>query len=455
MANLEDAPTAPPVRRTLRVSRKETRLGTTLALLAWIFAVYDYIMFGTLLPEIRTEYGWSEGTATGIATAISVGTMVVVLGVGPLVDKIGRRRGMMVTVGGTALASGLTALTMNPAYLIGVRSIAGLGIAEQSVNATYLNEIYAATEDDKIKKNRGFAYAVVQSGWPIGVFLAAGFVALLLPLVGWRGVFALATLPAIALVLLRRKLKESPQFTIIEQARALEKQGDKVAADSLLNTYGLRHENGAPLRAIFAPMFRRNTILLSVVWFFNFFGVTTFTALGTTLLTSGKGIPFSLSLLVFMVANIGGFLGYLTFGAIGQRFGRRGAAGVGFIIACFFYTGMLLWAEGTVSIMVLYALGQFFMAGPFACLMFFMGESYSTDCRGTGTTFLNAIGQPGSIAAGAIITAMLVSGYDWTVTAMVVGVTGVFLSGVAMLCCKVMPQLDDFGAGHAAHGPVA
>ena len=63
-----------------------------------------------------------------------MGTAFVVLGVGPIVDRIGRRKGMLLTVSGTAIASGLTALTMNPAYLVGVRSVAGLGLAEQGVN---------------------------------------------------------------------------------------------------------------------------------------------------------------------------------------------------------------------------------------------------------------------------------------------------------------------------------
>lgn len=429
----------------LRVSSKEAKRGTILALLAWVLAVYDLNLFGTLLPEIREDMGWSEATATGIATAVSVGTAIVVLGVGPLVDRIGRRRGMLATVGGTAVASALTGLTFSAVYLVIVRSIAGLGLAEQSVNATYLNEVYSACDDPKYKKNRGIFYAIVQSGWPLGTFIAAGFCAALLPLVGWRGVFVLAALPAIILLLLRRSLKETPQYTVLQRARELNRAGRAAEGDALLAEHHMHHQNGAPLKAIFSKTFRRNTIALSLVWFFNFFGVTTFTALGTTLLTDGKGIPFSMSLLIFMVANLGGFFGYLTFGALGQRYGRRNMTGIGFLIASGVFAVMLLWAEGVVPIMILFALGQFFMAGPFAGLMFFMGESYSADCRATGTTFLNAMGQPGAIVAGSIVTIILASGGSWTHAGLVVGVAGVFLSGVAMLACKPVHELADFG----------
>lgn len=428
-----------------RVTKKEARRGTLLALLAWVLAVYDLNLFGIILPDVRRSMGWSEATATGLVTAISVGTAIVVLAVGPMVDRIGRRRGMMATVGGTAVASGLTALTFSPIYLVIVRSIGGLGLSEQSINATYLNEIYAATDDEKIKRNRGFAYSIVQSGWPLGTLLATGFAAIFLPLVGWRGVFLLATLPALILFFMRRSLKETPQYRVLETARRLEREGRKTESDKLLGEYSLHHDHGTPLSAIFRKKFRRNTICLSLVWFFNFFGVTTFTALGTTLLTDGKGLPLSLSLLIFMIANAGGFFGYLTFGWLGQRYGRREMAGYGFIIAAAVFAIMVLWADTTVSIIILYALGQFFMAGPFAALMFFMGESYTTDCRATGTTFLNAMGQPGAIVAGAIITAILASGGDWTLAAISVGAVGVFVSGVAMLACKKMPELADFG----------
>jgi MFS family permease len=173
-------------------------------------------------------------------------------------------------------------------------------MAEQSVNATYLNEIYAATEDEKIKRNRGMVYSLVQSGWPLGVFLAAGFTALLLPLVGWRGVFLLATLPAFALVIIRRRLNETPQYRVLQQLRSLRKAGRGAEADALAREHGFDQDNGAPFAAIFNKSMRRNTILLSLVWIFNFFGVTTFTVLGTTLLKDGKGIPFSTSLVIFI-----------------------------------------------------------------------------------------------------------------------------------------------------------
>lgn len=424
------------------VSVRETRKGTAFAFLAWVFAVYDFILFGTLLPAIGKDMGWSPATATGVSTAVSVGTAIVVLAVGPVVDRIGRRKGMLLTVSGTAVASALTALTMNAAYLVGIRSIAGLGLAEQGVNTTYLNEIYAVSEDEVIKKRRGFIYSIVQGGWPIGVLSAAAFSAAFLPLVGWRGCFLLATFPAIVIVLLRRKLKETPQFLIDQQLRQMKKAGRTEEAAAMSAEYGLDAGRAAPIVEIFTGAARRNTLMLSLAWITNWFGITTFAILGTTVLTSGKHVNFAAALIMFVIINLVGFTGYLFHGWAGDRFGRRNVIGFGWLASGVLFGFMLLVAHSTVAVVGLYSMGMFFLVGPYAALLFYMGECYETDCRATGASFLNAMSQPGAIVAGLIITAMLAAGSTWIHAALYVGVLGTLVSGFVMFGARKVTALE-------------
>ncbi|MFD1538503.1 MFS transporter [Nonomuraea guangzhouensis] len=424
-----------------RVGVRQTRKATVIALFAWIFAVYDYIMFGTLLPEISGQFKWTQAEASLISTLISVGTAVVVLGVGPLVDRLGRRKGMILTVSGTALASAVSAATMNAAYLVGVRSIGGLGLAEQSVNATYLNEIYAVTEDEKIKKRRGLIYSLVQGGWPLGVLLAAAFIAVFLPLVGWRGCFLLATFPAIVIALLRRGLRETPQFELQQKIDRLRKEFRVEEAAALAREYGVSESQAAPFKEIFRGSALRNTLVLGFAWFVNWFGIQVFSVLGTTVLTQGKNVGFTNSLLMFIVINAVGYLGYVFHGWAGDRFGRRNVIAFGWMASGVIFALMLLVASGTVAVVALYSLGMFFLVGPYSAMLFYMGECYDTRCRATGTSFINAISQPGAIAAGAIITAMLVAGSDWNQGALLVGALGTFLSGFVMFGARKVPAL--------------
>lgn len=148
----------------------QVRFATWIAFFAWVFAVYDFILFGTLLPEIGRHFGWGEVEQAEIATWVAVGTAVVALAIGPLVDKLGRRMGIIFTVSGSAICSALTAIggAWGKSPLILIRSLGGLGYAEETVNATYLSELYAASDDPKLAKRRGFIYSLVQGGWPVG-----------------------------------------------------------------------------------------------------------------------------------------------------------------------------------------------------------------------------------------------------------------------------------------------
>ncbi|CDO08775.1 MFS transporter [Mycolicibacterium cosmeticum] len=429
-----------------RVSARETRRASGIAFLAWTIAVYDFILFGTLLPRIEESFGWSTSYALLVSTLVSVGTAVVVLGVGPMVDKLGRRRGMIISVAGTAASSAATAATAGAASLIGVRSISGLGLAEQSVNATYLNELYELTEDEKVRRNRGFVYSMVQTGWPLGALLAAGFVAVVSAVFGadaWRLAFLLATVPAILVALLCRTLRESPQFELQQRIRKLRKDGDAAGAARLAAAHDVDQETAAPFRRIFHGVHLRNTVVLSVAWLFNWFAIQTFSVLGTTVLETGKGIDASNTLLMVVVSNLVGALGYLAHGWAGDRFGRRNTIAVGWLLSGGFFAAMLLGPSTPVYVIVTYMMGLFFLLGPYAAILFFQAECFAVECRATGSSFIGAMSQPGAIVAGFILTALTAAAVPYSAAALYVGAVGAVLSAVAVLFARTVAPVGD------------
>lgn len=418
------------------VSARETRRATGIAFFAWTIAVYDFILFGTLLPRIEESFGWDASFTLLVSTFVSIGTFVVLIVVGPIVDRLGRRAGMVVSVGGTAASSLTTAVTNGATSLVGVRAIAGLGLAEQSVNATYLNELYALTEDKKIKRNQGFIYSIVQTGWPLGALLAAAFVAIMTPIVGfsnWRAIFLVATIPAIIVALACLTLKESPQFVAMRHIKKLAAAGDTKGAEEFARAVGLSVEKHTPIRRIFDRKHLRNTIALSLAWLLNWFGIQTFSVLGTTVLESGKGIDASNALMMIILSNVVGALGYLTFGWLGDRFGRRKVIVLGWVLGGIMFAIMLLSPSNQILTLVTYMLGLFFLLGPYAALMFFQAECYDADCRATGSTFVGAMSQPGAIIAGFILTSLVAASVPFAYAALVVGALGIFLSGIVMI----------------------
>lgn len=419
---------------------KETRIVTLIAFLAWTVAVYDYILFGTLLPRIEESFGWTSSFALLISTLVSIGVFIVILFFGPIVDRLGRRKGMFASVGGSAIASGATALTVGPASLVGVRALTGVGLAEQTVNATYLSEVYALTEDKKIRKNQGLFYAIVQTGWPVGALLAAGFVAIVTTWFGaenWRLAFLLSVIPgAILLLLIYKFLQETPQFSAMKKMRQLQRSGQSEEVQALANATGLKVETQAPIRRIFNKKHRRNTIVLSLAWILVWMGIQTFSVLGTTVLETGKGVDASSALMMIVVANIVGALGYLTHGWLGDKLGRKNVVVAGWSIAGIALTAMMLGPSNPLFVVPVYMVGLFFLLGPFAAIMYFQAECFDADCRATGSTFIVSMSQPGAVIGGFVLTWFVSANVDLSIAAAVIAFGGVFVAGLVMLAAR-------------------
>lgn len=421
------------------LSRRTITTTTVVCFLAWVFSVYDFVLFGTLLPKISETFGWTTGQATAIATGVTVGTFVVALLVGPMLDCWGRKPSLIVTTAGAAVSSGLTAVVGGAASLIGVRAISGLGYSEEVVNGVYLNEMYGKS------RRRGFMFSLVQSGWPVGALLAAAFAAVLLPVMSWRWIFLLATFPVIVILIAGSKLRESPSFVALKRTRELRKDGRDADAARLAKLYDLdiSRDNESGLRQLFAPDLRRHTLCLSGAWLFNWMGIQVFSVLGTTVLTDGKGVSFSSALVVLILANLAGFLGYLAHGYLGDRIGRRTTIIVGWTVGGLVMTAMLFGPDSAAYVIPMYALGLFFLLGPYSAMVFYMGESFPARVRGIGSNTAHVMGPAGAVAGSALLSGVIGLGASATTAAFVAGALGIFLSGLLMFGAHKVSQDQD------------
>ncbi|MEL5448523.1 MFS transporter [Serratia bockelmannii] len=419
---------------------RDAKFATWIAFFAWVFAVYDFILFGTLLPEIGDHFGWSEIEQAELATWVAVGGAIIALAIGPLVDKLGRRLGIVVTVGGAAVCSLLTAIggAWGKGALIGIRSVAGLGYAEQTVNATYLTEIYAALDDPALNRRKGFIYSLVQGGWPVGALVASALTALLMPIIGWQGSFIFAALPSFIIALLALKLKETPQFQIHQHIHQLRHLGDIEQARQVARDYQVDYDahQQAGLSAAFRGASLRATLVLGGAVLINWFAIQIFSVLGTTVLTKVHSVSFANSLLILVLSNLVGYCGYLTHGWLGDRFGRRNTIAVGWMIGGVSFAVMLFCPSNLPTIVALYSIGLFFLIGPYAAALFFISESFPTAIRATAGALIGAMGPIGAIIAGIGTTTVLSDGGHWQTAALWFGAVPCFASGVIMLFAR-------------------
>ena len=426
--------------RPAKLKANEIVFATWIAFLAWACAVYDFILFGTLLPEIGKNVGLDQAGQASLATWVAFGTVVVALGVGPIVDRFGRRFGMMFTVGGAGICSALTALagSVSHSVLIIIRALSGLGYAEQAVNGTYLSELYHAAEDPRVREQRGFIYSLVQGGWPIGALTAAGLTALLFPIVGWKGCFVFAAVPALIVAVLASRLRESPQFEISLKIRQLRERGDVATAQQLAQAHHLGEgaHHGQGIGKAFQGSALRATLSLGLGHLLNWFPVQVFSVLGTTVITSVHKISFTNSLFILILSNLVAYTGYLTHGFFGDKFGRRRVIAAGWFLGGIAFTAMLFGPSNYFVVVTLYSVGQFFLIGPYSCVLFFVGESYTSAIRGTGSALVNGLGPIGAILASFGATTLLKAGGDWRTAAFWFGAVPCALSAFAVMAAR-------------------
>lgn len=424
------------------LSARMIRRVSLVCFFAWVFSVFDHTLFGTLLPEIAIDFGWSSAESTAVATWVTAGTFIVSLAVGPMLDRLGRKPALMITTAGAALTSGVSSIAGGKVAMVLVRSFSGLGYSEEVVNSVYLNEVYGR------KGKRGFMYSFVQSGWPVGALLGAALTAAFLPAIGWRGVFLFATFPAIVIVLLAWRLPESPVFVNLRHVRKLRREGRSDEADRVAAAAGIEDERAGTVRDVFAPGLRMHTFCLSAAWLLNWMAIQVFSVLGTTVLTEAKGVSFDNALLVLILANAAGFTGYLFHGYLGDRIGRRTTIIVGWLIGGVVMTVMLF---GPVAAVIpLYALGLFFLTGPYAALLFYMGESFPAHVRGIGPNTAHIMGPVGAIVGSAVLSTLVGTGYSMTFAAFCAGSLGLIGSSIAMLGTRKVNQ----GSPHESAAPL-
>src|SRR5689334_17985858 len=153
---------------------------------------FDLLLLGFMLRPISADLGLSQAQGASLVTATLFGAVVGGFTFGWLSDRLGRVRVLAWTIVLFAVFTGLCALAQGYYDLLFYRTIAGLGLGgEFGIGMALVAEACPANERARVSSYVGL-------GWQGGVLAAAILTPLLLPLIGWRGMFLLGILPAVA-----------------------------------------------------------------------------------------------------------------------------------------------------------------------------------------------------------------------------------------------------------------
>ena len=167
---------------------------------------FDLLILGFMLRTIASDLNLSQAQSASLVTATLIGAVIGGIGFGMLSDRLGRVRVLTWTIVVFALFTGLCAFAQGYWDLLCYRTLAGVGLGgEFGIGMALVAEAWPAS-----KRARASSY--VGLGWQLGVLTAAIATPLLLPVIGWRGMFAVGVFPAVAAYFIRASLHEPEVF---------------------------------------------------------------------------------------------------------------------------------------------------------------------------------------------------------------------------------------------------
>ncbi len=368
----------------------------------WLLDGMDGFIFSlVLVPAMRDVLPKSGIAATqanigyygGLLFALFMIGWGLALVWGPIADRFGRARTLMLTVLWFSLFTFLASLSQGIWSLALFRFLAGIGIGgEWSIGASLISESWP-------EKRRTWGVCLMHTGYYFGFLVAALANYYIGSQFGWRWMFVVRGAPALLVGFLFNRVREP------------EKWKDKRAE---LGEQLTMHRS---FLALFTPQYRRRTILNSIyliasivgLWAGSVYVPSAITYIadraGKTAMEAARLASYSTALL-----GIGTIIGALSTPLLAKRFDRRTTLAIFFGLMFVF-----LWlAFGYIFYMGADAL-QWFMictfflglgGANFVVYSFWIPEQYPTECRVSAFAFTTNIGR----FAGAGLTFLVGAG---------------------------------------------
>jgi MFS family permease len=371
------------------------------AWLGWVFDSMDAMIYALVLhpalhdllaaggaPVSDREIGHYGGL---IFSVFLIGWAIGGVLFGVMADYVGRTKTLIATILIYAVFTGMAALAQDWWHLAIYRFLTALGIGgEWAAGASLVAEVWP-------EEKRAKAAGILQSAWAAGFFLAALF-NLLLRGYGWRVLFLVGVVPALVALLVRLWVKEPERWV-------------KARAQELAS--GMGHQ--IKIAELFQSGLRRSTLVGSVLAFvavFGLWGATNWTPTLIGALPDMRGLDApsleQYKSYATMALNAGALIGYLSFGPLADRFGRRPVFALMCVGSLVMVPVTFLTPHAYVHVLLLLPVLGFFNNGIFSGFPIYLPELYPTRIRATGAGFCFNAGRVFA-SAGPFLTGYLVT----------------------------------------------
>jgi MFS transporter, AAHS family, 4-hydroxybenzoate transporter len=383
--------------------------------LCGLVAILDGADTTSIAIAASTIAGLLNFPVSAFGLVFAAGTLGAMLGAmtfGPLADRFGRKRLLVVSTVLFGIFTLLVAHAQSYSALVLYRVIAGFGLGGATPCFLALVSEYVP------RQVRGTVVSVLWAAFPLGIMLGGFVSSYLVTAFGWRMIFYVGgVLPLIVAALLTLMLPESLQFLIgrrrdtAQAARILARIVPGAVHQDAVLTVERDTLPGVPIKYLFTEGRALSTVALWVP-FFAAFGVLSAVVFFTpALLRSAGGIASAASngAIVNAFHGLGALLGMALAGQLVDRFGPKKVLSAALLIgaACTAalgpsVTSLSLAATATAAV------GFFVGIAGSGCIAL-AAIIYPTEIRATGIGWGIAMGRGGQVvaplAAGQIIGA--------------------------------------------------
>jgi MFS family permease len=343
---------------------------------------FDFLILGFMLSAIAKDLGLGPTAGASLATFTLIGAVIGGFVFGILADRYGRVRVLSLTILIFAAFTGLSAFAQGYWDLVAYRTIAGLGLGgEFGIGMALVAEAWPASQ-------RARASSYVGLGWQAGVLAAALITPVLLPLIGWRGMFLVGLVPALASFVIRRSVGEPDLFVRNKAAGFTVRLLVKDAATAKVSL---------------------GMFILCSVQNFGYYGLMIWMP---NYLARQFGFSLTQSALWTAVTIVGMGFGIWLFGELADRIGRRPIF-IAYQIGAFVMVLVYSQLTNPTALLIGGAIMGLFVNGMLGGYGALMSELYPTNARATAQNVLFNLGR-GVGGFGPVVIASLAGAYSFS-----------------------------------------
>jgi AAHS family benzoate transporter-like MFS transporter len=360
-----------------------------------LFDGFDLVVYGAVVPVLMTEWSLTAIQAGAIGSYALIGMMIGATVFGPLADKIGRKKVILICVTIFSLFTALIGFASSPAVFGLLRFLAGLGLGGVMPNVIALMTEYSP------KNMKGTLVTAMCSGYAIGGVLSAAISIGLISKFGWESVFFVGAVPLFILPFMYKYLPDSPSFYISKnQYETLGKILERMKPGYTYQSNDeFQLEINKDARMPVVELFRNRRLLSTFMFWINaFMTLLVLYGLNTWLpkLMVNAGYPLGSSLVFLLVLNFGAIVGSVFGGWLSDRWDAKKVLVLYYVVSCLslillgFKTNMLL-------LYILVAAAGATSIGSQIVANVYVSQYYPMYIRSTGVGWSLGVGRLGAI----------------------------------------------------------